>query len=119
MSKSTTLGHELPAVPVTRAASVSAVIHPRLSPIERCLGLFATVRAGEGTSAVLFFAYAFVLLFSYYVLKTLREGLLLEGGSAGLQSYAYAGIALVVVPVVALYRLLSRRTAKLTLIQWV
>ncbi|HEY5567351.1 MAG TPA: hypothetical protein VIM81_08925, partial [Gammaproteobacteria bacterium] len=95
MSKSTTLGHELPAVPVTRAASVSAVTHPRLSPIERCLGLFATVRRGEGTSAVLFFAYAFVLLFSYYVLKTLREGLLLEGGSAELKSYAYAVIALV------------------------
>ena len=119
MSKSTTLGHELPAVPVTRAANVSAVTHPRLSPIERCLGLFATVRRGEGTSAVLFFAYAFVLLFSYYVLKTLREGLLLEGGSAELKSYAYAVIALVLLPVVPLYGVLFRRTAKLQLIQWV
>jgi AAA family ATP:ADP antiporter len=61
---------------------------------------------------VLFFAYAFLLLVCYYVLKTVREPLLLDGGSAALKSYAYAAVALVLLVLVPLYGVFVRRVTK-------
>ena len=59
---------------------------PMPSLAERGLGLFTKVRPGEGRCALLFFAYAFVLLVAYSILRTSREPLLLANGSAELQS---------------------------------
>lgn len=88
-----------------------------LSRVERCLTLFTSLRPGEGKSVVLFFCYAFLLLVSYYVLKTVREPLLLSGGSAQLKSYAYAVIALVLLVMVPLYGALFRRVSKRRLVR--
>lgn len=52
---------------------------------------------------LLFFSYAFLLLVCYYVLKLLREPLLLEGGSAELKSYAQATIAFLLMLLVPAY----------------
>ena len=82
------------------------------APHERFLGWIATLRPGEGRSVVLFFAYAFLLLVCYYVLKTVREPLLLEGGSAALKSYATAVVALVLLVFVPLYGVVFRRATK-------
>jgi ATP:ADP antiporter, AAA family len=71
--------------------------------------MLAGIRAGEGIGVSLFFAYAFLLVFTYYLLKTLREPLLLADGSAALKSYAYAVIALVLLPLVPLYSIAFRR----------
>ena len=90
---------------------------PRLSRIERWLCLCTTVRAGEGTSTLLFFAYAFLLLVCYYVLKTIREPLLLTDGSAELKSYAYGAIAAVLFVLVPLYGALFRRTSRRQLVR--
>ena len=48
----------------------------------------------------MFFAYALLLMLSYYILKTIREPLLLTGPSAEIKSYAYAATAalLLIVP---------------------
>ena len=82
------------------------------APHERFLGWLATLRPGEGRCVLLFFAYAFLLLVCYYVLKTVREPLLLEGGSAALKSYATAVVALVLLVFVPLYGAVFRRATK-------
>ena len=107
MSESTIDLLEPAAAPAGVAAPAAA---PRLSLVERGLGLFTTVRPGEGACAVLFFAYAFVLLVAYYILRTIREPLLLGNGSAELKSYACAATAAALLVLVPLYSQLARRT---------
>ena len=51
-------------------------------PYERLFRSFTRPEAGEGRSLLLFFAYAFLVLVSYYIVRTLREPLLLVGASA-------------------------------------
>jgi ATP:ADP antiporter, AAA family len=62
---------------------------------ERWLGVFAQFRPGEGRSVLLFMGYGFLVMFSYYMLKTLREPLLLSRATAETKSYAYAISALI------------------------
>jgi len=89
------------------------------SPVERFLAVFTALRAGEGKAVVLFFAYAFLLMVTYYVLKTLREPLLLVGGSAELKSYAYAAVAAVLLVLVPFYSAFFRRTEPRQLVRYV
>lgn len=80
---------------------------------ERWAGLFARLRPGEGRAVLYFMVYGFLVMFSYYMLKTLREPLLLSKATAETKSYAYAVIALVLLVLVpaysALYQRLPRR----------
>lgn len=50
--------------------------------LERFLKLFADVRDGEGTTAILLMLNLFVLLTSYLIIKTVREALILADGGA-------------------------------------
>ena len=68
---------------------------------------------------MLFFGYAFLLLVSYYILKLLREPLLLTTGSAELKSYAYAAIALVLMVFVPVYSAVFRHTGRVQLVRWI
>jgi hypothetical protein len=52
----------------------------RKSPLERILSIITDVRAGEGLGAVLLTADLTVLLGLYYLLKTVRESLILAQG---------------------------------------
>jgi hypothetical protein len=70
-----------------------------LSPIERTLALFTRIRPGEGRTLLLFFTSAFLFLFSYYILKALREAFLLSEFSAEVRAYALAAIALLAITV--------------------
>ena len=81
----------------------------RRTRLERLLGSCADVRAGEGVTALLLATNVFLLLMAYYVLKPVREALILGGGSAELKSYMSAvqvGVLMLVVP--AYGRLVSR-----------
>ena len=49
-----------------------------LSPLDRLLGVFSDVRAGEGGRALLMLANIFLILVCYYVIKTVREPLILN-----------------------------------------
>ncbi len=88
----------------------SSSAHPRPSIAAKFVGLITTVHPGEGKRAMQFFGYAFLLLVCYYTLKTVREPLLLAGGSAELKSYAYAAIAAVLCVMVPFYGELYRRS---------
>src|SRR5262245_13324278 len=60
-------------------------------PLDRALRLFTDVRDGEGTTALLLALNIFLILMAYYVLKPVREALILSEGSAELKSYMSAG----------------------------
>jgi AAA family ATP:ADP antiporter len=83
--------------------------HAGLSPFERLLTLFTRVRPGEGRSAFLFFLHGFLLLFSYQVVKALREAFMLTKYSAEVRAYAVALIALILMLLVPLYGAVRRR----------
>ncbi len=84
--------------------------------LERALGLFSDVRAGEGPTTLLFLANVFLVLVGYYVIKTVREPLVLAGG-AELKSYAAAVQAGTLVFFVPAYSwLVSRVTTKRLLV---
>jgi AAA family ATP:ADP antiporter len=75
---------------------------PAASPLDRGLRLFADVRPGDGLTAVLLALNIFLLLTAYYVLKPVREALILGQGSAELKSYMSAGMVIVLAVVVPL-----------------
>ena len=81
----------------------------RLTPLERLLRLFTRIRPGEGKSLALFFANSFLLLFSYYVAKALREAFLLSEFSAQVRAYAVAIIAVLLMFIVPASGLVRRR----------
>ncbi len=57
------------------------------NPIERLLGLFTKVQAGEGTTCLLLTLNVFALLTTYYIVKPVREALILTGGGAEVKSH--------------------------------
>ena len=80
-----------------------------LGPLDRALRLFGDVRAGEGATVLLMCLNVFVLLMAYYILKTVREPLILLAGGAELKSYAAAAQALTLVAYVPLYGWVSQK----------
>jgi ATP:ADP antiporter, AAA family len=98
----------------------TAIAHvPRRSWLDRALGVVADVRAGEGAGALLMAANLFVLLACYYVLKTVREALILTEGGAEVKSYAAAGQALLLLALVPAYSALASRVNRVRLISGV
>src|SRR5690606_21197397 len=86
------------------------------TPLERLLSLFADVRSGEGFGAVLLAANIFLLLATYYLLKTVREQLVLTEGGAEVKAYASAAQAVLLLAVVPIYGWLSTTVARMRLI---
>jgi AAA family ATP:ADP antiporter len=91
----------------------------RLTPLDKLLGLFTSLRPGEGRSVVVFFSYALLMMLSYYILKTIREPLLLAGSGAEMKSYAAAVIAVILLFLVPLYGMAFRQIGKDRLTQFV
>ncbi len=89
---------------------------PRTSGIERFLNLFAEVRQGEARTALLLALNVFLILMAYYILKTVREALILSEGTAELKSYLSAGQVVVLAFVVPFYGRLVARYPRMTLI---
>jgi len=84
----------------------------RRTPLDHFLGLFTQLRPNEGRSVILFFLFAFLILVAYYILKTLREPLLLIESTAEMKSYAYATIAGILLFLIPLYGYIFHRTSK-------
>ncbi|MCM3905921.1 MAG: hypothetical protein ND866_29915, partial [Pyrinomonadaceae bacterium] len=78
-------------------------------PLDRFLGIFGDVRAGEGATVLLMSLNVFLLLVGYYVLKTVREPLILMAGGAELKSYAAAAQALTLIVYVPVYGWVASR----------
>jgi AAA family ATP:ADP antiporter len=91
----------------------------RLTRLDRLVSLFTKLRPGEGRSVLLFFSYALLIMLSYYILKTIREPLLLTKASAEMKSYAYAATAFLLLILIPLYGLAFRHSGKLQLTRYV
>jgi ATP:ADP antiporter, AAA family len=86
------------------------------SGLERFLGFFTDVHAGEGTTALLLSLNIFLILMAYYVLKPVREALILGEGSAELKTYMSAVQVVLLAFVVPYYGRLVARFARMRLI---
>ena len=91
----------------------------KLSPIERFLTMFTRIRPGEGSAILVYSAYAMALMTSYYLLKVLRDALILSEHSAEVKSYVQATIAIVLLFVIPFYGFLYRRTQPINLVRWI
>ena len=87
-----------------------------MTPIEKFLSLFTRIRPGEGRGILLLGLNGFLLVSAYYILKTLRESLILTEFDAETKSYAVAVIAIVLFFVVPLYGVLFRNTNRTQLV---
>ncbi len=76
---------------------------PTKNWLERVLSVVGDVQRGEGLGVLLLTVDMFVLLGSYYLLKTVRESLILTEGSAEIRTYSSAGQAILLLGVVPLY----------------
>lgn len=81
----------------------------RYTSFERLLALVTSIRPGEGRTVARFGAHVFLILFAYYIFRSVREGLLLEHGSAAKGSYATATIAGILLVLVPVYSAVRRR----------
>ncbi|MCP3674438.1 MAG: ATP translocase [Gammaproteobacteria bacterium] len=78
---------------------------------ERLLNLISVVRPGEGKSCLLLASNATVLMTAYYLLKVIREPLILAYGGAEYKSYATAYQAGLLIFIVPLFSMLYHRYA--------
>ncbi len=95
----------------------------RFTPFERLLSLVASVRPGEGRAVALLLAQVFLLLHAYYLLRPLRDSLILSEGNPEIRAYATGAIAVTLIFLIPLYRLLFHRIdgngAKSAMLRWV
>ena len=95
-----------------------SVSHPEppADRLTRLLRSFTDIRQGEAGTALLLMLNLFLLLTAYYMLKTVREPLILMGGGAEVKSYTAAAQALLLLGVVPLYSALAVRMDRVRLI---
>jgi AAA family ATP:ADP antiporter len=87
------------------------------SPVERALNIFTEVRRGEAATALMLTLNIFLILTAYYILKPVREALILSGsGGAEIKSYVAAGQTLLLLGAVPLYAWFAGRHDRRTLI---
>jgi AAA family ATP:ADP antiporter len=95
--------------------------HARPSGLDRALRLFTDIRAGESATALLLALNVFLLFTAYYVLRVLRESLILTAGGtkisgAQLAAYMPAGMTVLLLIVVPAYGGLAGRVPRRRLI---
>jgi len=86
---------------------------------DRLLSVFAEVRSGEGIGALLLAANVFLLLESYYILKTVREALILSEGGAEIKTYSAAAQAALLLLIIPAYSVLAAKINREKLITFV
>jgi ATP:ADP antiporter, AAA family len=84
--------------------------------LERVLAHLADVRGGEGAGVLLMALNLFLLLGAYYMLKTVREALILTQGGAEVKTYSAAGQAVLLLLVVPLFGAFASRVNRVRLV---
>lgn len=86
---------------------------------EKFLGLFTVVLPGEAPKALLLALNIFLLLLAYYLIKPVRDALLLAGNEAAIKSYLGAAQAVLFIFVVKAFSALASKRPRHVLIAWV
>jgi AAA family ATP:ADP antiporter len=105
------------ASPETAPAIGSGGTRPRL--IHRLLRIFTVIYPGEIVKASLLFLNSFLIMFGYYQIKAVREGLLLARHSAELKSYLAIPQAVLLIFVVKAFGKVASRFPRHLLITYV
>jgi AAA family ATP:ADP antiporter len=79
------------------------------SPLDRVLNLFAPVQGGEGAIVLVMALNIFLLMTAYYIIKPVREALILSEWGPEAKIYASAGQAVLYLVLVPLYGRLADR----------
>ena len=98
------------------SATNLAIIDDEPSLLRRLVGKIAPVKRDELLTVVILTLNVFVLLTCYYVLKVLREPLILLGGGAELKAYASAGQTLLLLAVIPAFGWLSSKVNRVRLL---
>lgn len=99
------------------AAALPAETSPRKTGLDRLLGLAADVRAGEAATALLLATNIFLLLTAYYIIRPVREALILAvPGGAEIKSYLGAILAASFLVIVPAYGAFASRVNRIKLI---
>ena len=92
---------------------------PKQDLTDRLLSAFASVREGEGIGALLLATHVFLLLSAYYILKTVRESLILTEGGAEIKAYSSAAQAMLLLLVIPAYGWLASKMKRDRLLTFV
>ena len=103
---------------VTNAASNGADLQPGKNLLERVLSVVCDVGPGEGPGALILTINLFTLLGAYYLLKIVRESLILAEGGAEVKAYSSAAQAILLLGVVPLYGLIATHLNRNRLLRW-
>lgn len=76
---------------------------------ERFLSLFTRIEAGEGRCVAILALQACTLMVAWYLIRPVREALILTEGGAEFRSYAVAVQAALLIVIIPLYGVLTRR----------
>ena len=87
------------------------------SLLEKALRVITDVRPGEGVTVVLMGLNLFLVLSAYYMLKTIREALILTEGGAAVKTYSSAGQALLLLGLVPAFGVLASRVSRVMLLR--
>jgi AAA family ATP:ADP antiporter len=85
----------------------------------RILRIFTVIYPGEAAKALLLFLNVFLLLFAYYIIKPVRDALILTGQSAEIKSYMGAAQAILLIFVVKAFSKIASKVPRHLLITWV
>ena len=87
------------------------------SLLEKVLTVITDVRPGEGVTVVLMALNLFLVLTAYYMLKTIREALILTEGGAAVKTYSSAGQAVLLLFLVPAFGILASRVNRVMLLR--
>jgi AAA family ATP:ADP antiporter len=87
------------------------------SRVERCLSLFTRIEPGEGRCVAILSLQAFALMVAWYLIRPVREALILTEGGAEFRSYAVAVQAALLIVIIPLYGALTRHVDRNRLYQ--
>lgn len=88
-------------------------------PGYRLLRLFTDIRPGEASKALLLTLNIFLLLLAYYLIKPVRDSLILAGKGAEIKSYLAGAQAILLILVIKAFSFLASRVPRHLLITWV
>jgi len=86
---------------------------------QRLLRPIADVHPGEASQALLLALNLFLVLGAYYMLKTVREALILTEGGAAVKAYSSAGQAILLIVLVPAFGAFASRVNRIQLVRWV
>jgi AAA family ATP:ADP antiporter len=89
------------------------------SPLDRFLNLFTGVETGEGITSLLLTLNIFLIMTSYYIMKPVREALIIGGAGAVMKSYASTGQVILLLIAVPIYARIASRFPRRQLINYV